>query len=103
MLASEHNAWVHVAATLAAFGAALVLGLTRPEWLLLVLAVGLVWIAEAMNTAFERLCDVASPEFHPLVEEAKDIAAGAVLIAALAAAIVGLGLFGPRLAALLLP
>jgi diacylglycerol kinase (ATP) len=56
-----------------------------------------VWTAEALNTAFELLCDVASPEFHPLVEKAKDVAAGAVLIAAIGAAAVGLLVLGPPL------
>lgn len=54
-----------------------------------------VWAAEAINTAFELPCDVASPEFHPLVEAAKDIAAGAVLICAIGAAITGLLVLGP--------
>jgi diacylglycerol kinase (ATP) len=61
-----------------------------------------VWAAEAINTAFELLCDVASPEFHPLVEAAKDIAAGAVLICAIGAAITGLLVLGPPLVAVFL-
>jgi len=59
-----------------------------------------VWTAEALNTAFESLCDVASPEFHPMVERAKNIAAGAVLISAVGAAVIGLLIFGPKLLAL---
>jgi diacylglycerol kinase (ATP) len=59
-----------------------------------------VWTAEALNTAFEALCDVASPALHPLVERAKDIAAGAVLMAAGGAVIVGLLVFLPHLAVL---
>ena len=54
-----------------------------------------VWTAEALNTAFESLCDVASPEFHPLVERAKDVAAGAVLISAIGAVAIGLAGFRP--------
>ena len=65
------------------------------------LAEALARRAEALNTAFELLCDVASPAFHPEVERAKDVAAGAVLIAAAGAAIVGLVVFGPRGLALL--
>ena len=63
----------------------------------MVLAIIAVWTAEALNTAFEALCNVASPEFHPLVERAKDVAAGAVLISAIGAVVVGLLVFGPRL------
>ena len=57
------------------------------QWI--VLAISIVWTAEALNTAFEFLADAASPEFHPLVRDAKDVAAGAVLITALAAAVIG--------------
>jgi diacylglycerol kinase (ATP) len=62
-----------------------------------VLAIVSVWTAEALNTAFEFLCDVASPEFHPLVAKAKDVAAGAVLIAAVGATLIGLLVLGPHL------
>ena len=55
-----------------------------------------VWTAEALNTAFEFLCDVASPEFHPTVERAKDVAAGAVLLAAMGAVVIGLLVLGPH-------
>jgi diacylglycerol kinase (ATP) len=60
-----------------------------------------VWAAEAINTAFELLCDVASPDFHPLVESAKDVAAGAVLICAVGSVITGALVLGPRLVAVL--
>ena len=66
-----------------------ILGLSASEWIWIVLAVGSVWTAEALNTAFEFLTDVASPDFHPLAEKAKDVAAGAVLIAAVGAVIIG--------------
>ena len=101
MFTSQHNAWLHGAATLAAVALGFALQIPRVEWLVLVLAVVSVWVSEALNTAFEFLCDVASPEFHPLVEKAKDVAAGAVLICALGAAIVGLLIFGPPMLALL--
>jgi len=78
---------------------AAVLHLSRLEWLALVLAIGSVWAAEAINTAFEYLCDVASPEFNPLVEKAKDVAAGAVLICAIGSVITGVLTLGPPLAA----
>ena len=59
------------------------------------MAIMAVWTAEALNTAFEFLADVASPEFHPLVKHAKDVAAGAVLISAIGAVIIGLFVLGP--------
>ena len=101
MLRTQHNAWLHLAATLAVVLAALGLGVSAGEWMALILAIVIVWSAEALNTAFERLCDVAHPDFHPLVKQAKDVAAAAVLIAAAGAVAVGLIIFGPRLVALL--
>jgi diacylglycerol kinase (ATP) len=97
MLASQHNAWVHALASLAVVALAFALSIPRIEWLALILAIVSVWTAEALNTAFEFLCDVASPDFHPLVEKAKDVAAGAVLICALGAAATGLLVLGPPL------
>jgi diacylglycerol kinase (ATP) len=95
MLASQHNARIHAAATLVVVALGLSLGISRLEWLGMVLAIVSVWTAEAINTAFEFLCDVASPEFHPLVEKAKDVAAGAVLICSTGAAAAGLLVLGP--------
>jgi diacylglycerol kinase (ATP) len=100
MLRTQHNAWVHLAATVAVVLLAFWFSISALEWLALILAVVAVWSAEALNTAFELLCDVASPEFHPLVKQAKDVAAAAVLIAAVGAVAVGLLIFGPRLLAL---
>lgn len=96
-MASQHNAWVHAVATVLTIGLGVRLGIGRFEWLALVFAIVSVWTAEALNTAFEFLCDVASPSFHPLVARAKDVAAAAVLICAAGAlAIAGL-VFVPHL------
>jgi diacylglycerol kinase (ATP) len=100
MFLSQHNAWIHGAATLTVVALGLALRIPRVEWLVLVLAVVSVWVSEAINTAFEFLCDVASPEFHPLVEKAKDVAAGAVLICAMGAVVVGIFVFGPPVMAM---
>jgi len=89
MVHCQHNAWIHAAATMAVLGAGFILHLTRPDWCWIILAISIVWTAEALNTAFEFLADAASPEFHPLVRDAKDVAAGAVLITAAASAIIG--------------
>lgn len=97
LLRSQHNAWIHAAASAAVVGLGFFVGLSRLEWCLVVLAMTAVWTAEAVNTAFEALCDVASPEPHPVVERAKDVAAGAVLLAAVGAAVVGVLVFGPHL------
>jgi diacylglycerol kinase (ATP) len=96
MIASQHNAWIHAAATVAAAAAGLYFGLDRAEWCWVILAVISVWTAEALNTAFEFLTDVASPAFHPLAAKAKDVAAGAVLITAAGSVAIGLLVFGPH-------
>ena len=95
MLKTQHNAWVHAIATVAVILTGLFFNITTPEWCLLILAIMAVWSAEALNTAFEFLADVASPEFHPMVKNSKDVAAGAVLIAAIGAVIIGALVLGP--------
>jgi diacylglycerol kinase (ATP) len=97
LLVSQHNAWIHAAATVGVIVAGLSARLQRLEWLALVVAIVLVWMAEATNTAFEFLCDVASPEFHPLVARAKDVAAAAVLICAAGALVIAAVVFVPHL------
>ncbi|HLM56151.1 MAG TPA: diacylglycerol kinase family protein [Pyrinomonadaceae bacterium] len=101
MIESQHNAWIHAVVTAAVVAAGLHFGLTRAEWCWIILATISVWTAEALNTAFEFLTDVASPEFHPLAAKAKDVAAGAVLITAAGAVLIGLLVLGPHALALL--
>ena len=97
--ASQQNAWLHSVATVAVVIVGLVLRRTAAEWCWIVLAIVAVWTAEALNTAFEFLTDVASPGFHPLAAKAKDVAAGAVLITALGSAVIGGIVFVPRIVA----
>jgi len=101
MLRTQHNAWIHLAATAAVIAGGAWFALGREEWVWLILAVVAVWTAEALNTAFELLCDVASPEFHPMVKQAKDVAAAAVLITAIGSAAIGVIVFAPRVWAVL--
>ena len=97
LIASQHNAWIHAAATIAVVAAGLLLAVDRFEWICLVLAISAVWAAEAMNTAVELLGDAVTGESHPLVGRAKDVAAGAVLLTAGGAVVVALLVFVPRL------
>lgn len=97
MLKSQHNAWLHALATIAVYGTGAYFGLTRSEWCGIILAIVAVWTAEALNTAFEFLADAASPGFDPLIEKAKNVAAGAVLISAIGAMTVGILTIGPYL------
>lgn len=101
MIRCQHNAWIHAAATLLVLAAGFFLRLARADWCWIILAVAIVWTAEALNTAFEFLADAASPDFHPLVRDAKDVAAGAVLITAVASAIIAVIIFFPYVEKLL--
>jgi diacylglycerol kinase (ATP) len=94
------NARIHLLATVVVVGLGLWLEITRAEWLWITLAIAGVWTAEGVNSAIETLADRVSRDHDALIKEAKDLAAGAVLIAALAAAAIGLIIFVPRLLAL---
>jgi diacylglycerol kinase (ATP) len=100
MLSTQQNAWIHLFVTLIVIIFGVQFELTKFEWCWIILATISVFTAEALNTAFEFLTDVASPEFHPLAAKAKDVAAGAVLITAIGAVLIGLLIFSPYLSAL---
>ena len=103
MFRTELNARVHLAGTIVVVAGGLALDLPRSEWLILVLTIAAVLSLEAANTAIEAICDLVSPDQHPKVGRAKDVAAGAVLIAAIASVVVAILIFGPRLSALFAP
>ena len=93
---SELSIRVLAAGTVLTVAASVYFSLSALEWCTVLLALGLIWAAEGMNTALERLTDLVSPGFHPLAGMAKDIAAGAVLLASVGALLVGVIIFGPR-------
>jgi diacylglycerol kinase (ATP) len=97
VLLGEANARVQLAVAAAVVGLAIWLEVGARDWALLVLAMGVVLASEAFNTALEALADRAAPEPHPLIARAKDVAAGGVLLASLAAAAVGLLVLGAPL------
>ena len=103
LLQTQHNARIHAVATLLVVAAGALFGISPAEWALVALAVAAVWMAEALNSAIEFLVDLASPDFHPLAAKAKDLAAGAVLAAAIGALVVGVLVFGPHVLKLLQP
>ena len=101
VLRSQHNAWVHAVVSVLALVLAGVLhvnvrAFTAGEWADLVIAIVLVWVAETFNTGLEVLANAVSDQRHPVVKIAKDVAAAAVLMAAVGALVVGLILFVPR-------
>lgn len=98
----EPNARIHCMAIVLVTAAGFFFGIARTEWFILILCFGIVLAAEGFNTAIERLVNLVSPERHPVAGDVKDIAAGAVLICAVAAAIVGIIIFMPYILALML-
>lgn len=97
MIRTQPNAWIHSVAALAVVAAGAWLGLQARDWALLVFAIALVWVTEALNTAIEFLADAAVPDPHSLIKHAKDVAAGAVLLASVAAVVIGALVFLPCL------
>ncbi len=95
LLRHEHNAWLHGIATIAVIGLGVGLHVSAADWRWLIVAIAMVLAAEALNTAFERLCDLVSPSPNELVRIAKDVSAGAVLVLAVGAALIGLITFAP--------
>ena len=95
----EHNAWIHAAVTAIVVAAGFALHITRGEWIAIALCIGIVFAAEAFNTAIERLVNIVSPGYDKRAGFVKDIAAGAVLICAIMAVAVGMLVFVPRLLA----
>lgn len=97
MIKTQKNAWVHLLMTIIVVIMGFTLKITESEWITIILAIATVWVAEGLNTAIECLGDSVSEEFNPLIGKAKDVAAGAVLISAVGAAIIGCIVFLPNI------
>ena len=97
---SEPNMKLHVLAAIEVIFLGYFFRIKPMEWCWLTLAIGLVWMAEIFNTALEKLTDLVSPEYNELAGQAKDLAAGAVLMAAFTALAIGIFIFWPYVAAL---
>ena len=96
----ENNAKVHLLIAGLVVAAGFYFHISRVEWTILLTQIGLVWAAEAFNTAIEKLCDFVSPGIHPQIKAIKDLSSGAVLILAITAVVVGIIIFAERLLAL---
>lgn len=99
---TQRHLRIHVSLGIVAVGMGLFFSITAPEWAALVTAIALVIALELLNTVVEALVDLFTPEFHSGAKVAKDVAAGAVLVAALGALAVGAAIFLPRIAALVI-
>lgn len=102
MLRSEHNAWIHTSVMICVIIAGFLFGISALEWCAVILCFGGVLMAEGFNSAIEALCDAVSTDYHPAIERAKDIAAGAVLLFVIAAVAVGIIIFLPPLLQLII-
>lgn len=101
LLMDEHNSRIHLFAMVCVIIAGVLLQVSVSEWCVIILCFGGVFSAEAMNSGIEALSDLVSPDYHPLVKKAKDVAAAGVLMMAIAAAAAGLIIFIPKLISLI--
>jgi len=97
LLKTEHNAWIHLGATIAVIMLSIEFSITSTEVIALIIAIALVWMAELFNTAIEKSIDFVSTEIHPQIRIIKDLSAAAVFITAIAAACIGLIIFIPKI------
>lgn len=97
LLLGQPNARIHLVVALCVIAGGAALKISATDWAILGLCIAVVLALEGVNTAIERVVDLASPDWHPLARDAKDLAAGAVLIGAIAAAVVGTLIFAPYL------
>ena len=101
LVKTQHNARIHLFATLGVISFGFHFGVSGAEWSLLIVAIIIVWLAEALNTAIEFLADSITKENHHLIGKAKDVAAGGVLVAAIGAAAIGIIVFRPYVSRIL--
>jgi diacylglycerol kinase len=93
---SEQNARIHVPAAASAIALGFCLHITRHEWIAILLCISAVFCMEMINTAIEKLCNIVHPAYHSQIKMIKDIAAGAVLLSAVASLVIGAMIFLPK-------
>lgn len=97
LIQNEHNAWIHCIAAACVIILGFFFNLSPTEWIGVTIVIGAVFAAEAINSSIESLADLVSPSYNEAIKKTKDLAAGAVLITAIAAAIVGFIIFLPKI------
>lgn len=100
-MASTHNAWLQIFFGALAVYMGFILHISSVEWVLLVLTIGIVILAETINTAIEIDINLTSPVYHPYARDTKDVAAGAVMITVIMSIIIGIIIFVPKILALI--
>jgi len=96
LIRSEHSIMVQISVAVVMTFVGLWLDISKTEWLFQILAIGLVLVAESLNTAVEKLCDFVHPEYNKRIGFIKDVAAGAVSFAAITAIIIGMFIYLPK-------
>lgn len=94
---TEQNGRIHLSISVVVLVAGWYFDLSKYEWALIALSMGMVFASELFNSAIEKLCDHVHPDQHPVIGKVKNMAAAAVLMVAIAAAFVGLFIFLPRI------
>jgi diacylglycerol kinase len=97
LFVNEHNAWLHFIAALLAIISGIAFRISTTDWTAIIIAIGLVFASEAINTSIEKLSDFVSPEKRSSIKEVKDLAAAGVLICAITALFIGLIVFIPKI------
>jgi diacylglycerol kinase len=97
MFRTQRNARIHLLAVLVVIIAGTLIGVTLTEWCILILCMAMVISLEALNSAIEKLADIANPAYDSRIGEVKDLAAAAVLIASLASIVIAIIIFAPYL------
>lgn len=97
LMKTEHNAWIHLGATIAVIFLSIEFSISSTEAIALIIVAALVWMAELFNTAIEKSIDFISTELHPQIKMIKDLSAAAVLVTSIAAALVGFIIFIPKI------
>ena len=97
LFSTEHNAWIHLSAALSVIIAGIAIKISISEWVAVLIAIGMVFTAEAINTSIEKLSDFVSAEKQKSIKEVKDLAAAGVLISSITALLIGLLVFLPKI------
>jgi len=96
LIKHEHNFRLHLLAASLAIAMGFILGISRAEWMILIIIIAMVFITEILNSAMESLADYVSPEYSSIIKRVKDFCAAAVLLSAITSVIVGLLIFLPK-------
>ena len=97
LIKEEHNAWIHLFATVCVVAAGMLFKISPMEWVAVVFAIGLVFGFEIINTSVEHIADFICSERDDRIKRIKDLAAAAVLVSAITAAVIGLIVFIPKI------